>query len=188
MRHNTIHSTPDVFNNHEWVGNLSSPLLLNNNLLVRRDMIYVLSNGRRLAEHRMRYTVKPFALPLHISPWFLLLCLLTPLLLSKDMDHEILKGHNHIRWFKSPNSHMRSLNGLDIVVLHENLLLQVKEHLVFVGHDPTGVPVDVVERCDVSSFLVGPLDDISIHHQINEASTVSMIRIAPRGFHLATIG
>jgi len=107
-----------------------------------------------LAEHRVRYTVKPFDLPLHIPPWFLLRCLLTPLRLGKDMDHEILKGHNHICWCKSPNSRMRSLNGLDIDVLPENLLRHVKEHPVFVGHDPTGVPEDVVERCDVSSFLV----------------------------------
>jgi len=57
MRHNTIHYALDVVNYLEWVGKLSSPLLLNNNLVVRREKSCVLSNMHMLIEHRVRYTV-----------------------------------------------------------------------------------------------------------------------------------
>jgi len=117
--------------------------------------------------------------------------LMTPLRLGKGMDHEILKGDNHIHWIKSPNRHKRSRNGLTIAILLENPLRQVKTHPVFVGYDPTGEPTDVLKRRDVSSILVQPPNDIIIHHQINEAYVVYMIRISPGGgggFHLAVSG
>lgn len=74
---------------------------------------------------------------------------MTPLRLGKDMDHEILKGDNHIRWIKSPNRRRRYRNGLTIAILPENPFRQVKAHPVFVGYDPTGVPADVRKRRDV---------------------------------------
>jgi len=37
MSHCTVHSGPDVADDLVWVGRMSDPLLLNNNLLVRRD-------------------------------------------------------------------------------------------------------------------------------------------------------
>jgi hypothetical protein len=61
--HSTIHSAPDVLDDLEWVGNLSDPLLLNNNLIVRRDISCVLNNGRMVAHNRMGYTVEPFDVP-----------------------------------------------------------------------------------------------------------------------------
>jgi len=70
----------------------------------------------------------------------------------------------------------------EILKSHNHILRQVKACPVFADHDPTRVPADVVETCDVSSFLVRPLDDIIIPHQINEASVVSMIKVAPGGF------
>jgi len=144
MPHCTIHYGSDVQNNLEWVGKLSGPLLLNNNLLARRDMTYVIINGRRLVENRMRYTVEPSDVPLLILPQIPLPCLSTPLRLSKDMDHKILRGHNHVPWLKSPNHRRRSENGLIIAILPENPLRQVKAHHVFAGHDPTRVLADVV--------------------------------------------
>jgi len=64
MPHCTIHSISDVLDDLEWVGNLYDSPLLNNNLLVRRDMSCVLSNKRMLAHKWMRYTVEPFDVPL----------------------------------------------------------------------------------------------------------------------------
>jgi len=89
MRHSTIHSAPDVVNDLEWVGKLSGPLLLNNNLFVRRDMSCVLNNRRRLSEHRVRYTIEPFDVLFRILPRFHLWDRPTPIFLGKDMDHEI---------------------------------------------------------------------------------------------------
>jgi len=66
IRHSTIQFAPDVLDDLEWVGNLSGPLLLNNNLLIRRDKSYVLSNGCMVAHKWMRYTVEPFDVPSRI--------------------------------------------------------------------------------------------------------------------------
>jgi len=89
---------------------------------------------------------------------------MTPFFLGNDMEHEILKADNHIRWVKSPNRRMKSGNGLTIAVLPENPLRQVTAHPVFVSHDPTRVLVDVLKTRDVSPILVQPPDDINIHH------------------------
>jgi len=98
------------------------------------------------------------------------------------MDHKILKENNHILWPKSLKHRRRSWNGRDIVVLPENPLWQVKAHRRIVGHDPTRVPAYVMERRDVPLILVRPPDDINIHHQINQASVMSRIRMVPGWF------
>jgi len=74
------------------------------------------------------------------------------------------------------------VRGLDIVVQPQNSLRQVTTHLVFVSHDPSGVPAYVSKRRQVSSSLVWPPDDISMLHQISCASVVSRIRKAPERF------
>jgi len=58
MPHCTVHSGFDVVDDLVWVGRLSGPLLLNNNLLVGRDMTRmgiscVVRNGRRGVHNRM---------------------------------------------------------------------------------------------------------------------------------------
>jgi len=93
-----------------------------------------------------------------------------------------MEGDNHILWLKILNRHRRYVNGLDIVVLPQNPLGQVTTHNFFVGPDPSGVPACLLKRFDVSSILVRPSDDSSIHHQINEAYAVYTINIALRGF------
>lgn len=55
-------------------------------------------------------------------------------------------------------------------------------HPIFAGNYPTGVLADVVLRRDVSSILMQAPDDIIFHHQINEASIVYKIRMAPGAF------
>jgi len=164
------------------IGNLSGPPLLDNNLLVRRDSSYVLSDKRKVTHNRIRYIVEPQHVPFLIPPLLPRCCLMTHLRLVKDMNHTIVKGHHHILWLKSHKCCMRFENGLDIAVLPENLLRQLKAPPVFANHDPTGVPSNVVKRLGVSLILVQSSDDINIHHQINEASIVSTIIIASRGF------
>jgi len=93
--------------------------------------------------------VEPFDVPLRKLPQFHLHRLPTPLCLGKDMDHKILKGHNHIRWVKRPNRHRRFGNCLIIVILPENPLRQVKAHPILADHDSNGATTDVVERRDV---------------------------------------
>lgn len=110
-----LDSGSDVRNNLEWVGNMSDPLLLNNNLLVRRGMSCVLCNGRMVAHNRMRNTVEPSDVPILIPPLFPRRCLSTPLCLVKDMDQKILKDHNHNLWLKSKQRRRRLGNGLDIL-------------------------------------------------------------------------
>jgi len=88
--------------------------------------------------------VEPFDVPLLKLPRFLLPCRPIPLRLGKDMDHKILKCHNHILWLKSPNHRRRSRKGWIIDVLPGNPLRQVKAHLLFADHNPTGVLADVV--------------------------------------------
>ena len=126
--------------------------------------------------------VEPFDVPLRKLPQFHLHRLPTPLCLGKDMDHKILKGHNHIRWVKRPNRHRRFGNCLIIVILPENPLRQVKAHPILADHDSNGATTDVVERRDVWLILGRHSYDINIHHQINEAYVISRIRIAPGGF------
>jgi hypothetical protein len=98
------------------------------------------------------------------------------------MDHKILKGHNHILWPKSLKHRQRSWNGMNIAILPENPLWQVKAHHRTVGHDPTRVPTYVMERHEILLILVRSPYDISIHHQINQASVMSKIIMAPRQF------
>ena len=94
--HSTFHSASDAVDDLEWVGKLSDPLLLNNNLLVR-DMSCVVSNGHMRAHNRMGYNVEPFDIPHLMLPHLVLQDWITPLLLAKDMDNKIREGHNHIR-------------------------------------------------------------------------------------------
>jgi len=52
MPYCTVHSDPDVVDDLVWVERMSGPLLLNNNLLIRRDrarrgISCVVRNGRR---------------------------------------------------------------------------------------------------------------------------------------------
>jgi len=68
---------------------------------------------------------------------------------------------------------------MHIVVLPENPLRQVKARRRFAGHDPTGVPANIMKRHDVLGILVRPSDDIIIHHHIYEASVVCRIGMAP---------
>jgi len=58
MPHCTVHSGSDVVDDLVWVGRMSGPLLLNKNLLVRRDrtrrgLSCVVRNGRRGVHNRM---------------------------------------------------------------------------------------------------------------------------------------
>jgi hypothetical protein len=106
----------------------------------------------------------------------------TPLLLAKDMYNKLHEGHNHVGWFNNRNPRRRQWNGLDIVVLPQNLLRQVTTHPVFVGHDTSGVPTYVLKRCHVSSSLVRPPDDMSMLHRINCGYEVFRIRKFPGRF------
>jgi len=59
-----LHSASDVVDDLEWIGRMSGPLLLNNNLLVDRSRNIVVRNGRRVDDERMGYTVEPFNVPI----------------------------------------------------------------------------------------------------------------------------
>ena len=144
-------------------------------------MSCVVSNRHRLAHNRMGYTVEPFHVPNGMLPHLVIRDQITPLLLAKDMDNKIREGNNHIRWRKTPNRRRRSQNGLDITVLPQNSLRQVMTHHVPVGHDPSRVPTYVLKRRQVSPRLVRPPYDVSMLQQINHASIVSWINIAPSG-------
>jgi len=65
---------------------------------------------------------------------------LTPLLLANNMQSNLQEGSGHICWGKRQNHRRRSGNGLNIVILPQNPLGQVTHHLLFTGHDPSGVP------------------------------------------------
>jgi len=100
---------------------------------------------------------------------------LTPLLLAKDMDNKLQEGNSHLCWVKRPNRRMRSGNSLNIAVLPQNPLRQVTHHLLFTGHDPSGVPTYVLKRRHVSSVLVRPSDDMTMLHRIHQAFEVCSI-------------
>lgn len=159
-----------VPNNLKWIGNLSHTLLLNNNLLIRRDKSQVLNNctcsfiiGLETLQNQLMY-------PLPTPP--LIHCLPTPISLWKDMERKIFKGQNYLIWLKSHKHSMSSGNALRIAVVPENPLRKVKAHRCTAGHDPTRVRTNIVKRNNVQVILVRPPYNINIHHYINEASTV----------------
>jgi len=176
--HCTLHFGSVVVNDLEWVWRLSDPLLLNNNLLVERDMSCIVRNGRRCDHNRMRYFVEPFHVPLWMLPHLILRDRMTHLLLAKDMDNKLHGGHNYHLWRNLRNRRRRYVNNLDIAVLPQNPLRQVTAHLGLVGHNQSRVPAYVMKRRKVSSSLVRPPDDTSMLHQINCGSVVSNIRKA----------
>jgi len=98
------------------------------------------------------------------------------------MNIKLHEGHNHLRWLKIPNRCRKSVNGLDIAVLPQNPLRQAMSHPVFAGHYSSLVPENFPKRCQVSSSLVRPPDDIMMLHQIKCASIVSRIRKSPERF------
>ena len=63
-------------------------------------------------------------------------------------------------------------NGLNIYVLPLNPLWQVTHYLLFVGHDPSGVPTHVLKRCHVTSVLIRPPGDMTMLHRIQQSSEV----------------
>jgi len=60
MLHSDSHAADDL----QWIGRMSDPLMLNNNLLVDRSGSYVLRNGSRADDKRMRYMVEPSHVPI----------------------------------------------------------------------------------------------------------------------------
>jgi len=98
--------------------------------------------------------------------------LTTPLLLGNDMHSKLQEGSSHICWGKRHNRTRRSGNPLNMSVLPQNPLRQVTHHLLFVGHDPSRVPTHVLKRRHVSSVLVRRLGDMTMLHQIQQASEV----------------
>jgi len=103
----------------------------------------------------------------------------TPLLLGNDMQSKLQEGSNHICWGKRQNRSRRSGNGLIISVLPQNPLPQVTHHLLFAGHDPSGVPTHILKRRHISSVLVRPPSDMTMLHQIQQASEVFSINKLP---------
>jgi len=61
--HSVVYYGSDVSDDLEWVKRLFGPLLLNNSLLVERDMCYEVRNGRNGVHNRMRHMVEPFHVP-----------------------------------------------------------------------------------------------------------------------------
>jgi len=61
---------------------------------------------------------------------------------------------------------------MNIFVLPHNPLGQVTHRLLFPSHDPSGVPAHVLKRRHVSSVLVRPPGDMTMLHQIQQASEV----------------
>jgi len=108
--------------------------------------------------------------------------LVTLLLLGTDMQSKLQEGNNHICWGKRQNRSKRSWNDLNISVLPQNPLGQVTHHLLFVGHDPSGVPAHLLKRRHVSSGLVRPPGDMTMLHQIQQASEVFSISKHPFSF------
>jgi len=157
------------------VRRISSPLLLNNNLFVRRNKNCVVRNDCMGDHKRMRYFVEPVHVPLRMLPNLVLRDRVTLLLLAKDRDSKLHEGHNHLIWCKLRNRRRRSRNGMDIAVLPQNPLRQVTHHPVFAGHDPSSLPSYVMKRRHVSSSLVRPSDDISMLHRISCGTVVSSV-------------
>jgi len=60
MLHSGSHDVDDL----EWIGRMSGPLLLNNNLLVDRSGSSVLRNDNMGNDKRMGYTVEPSHVPI----------------------------------------------------------------------------------------------------------------------------
>jgi len=94
-------------------------------------------------------------------------------LLANDMQSKLQEGNNHIYWGKRQNRRRRSGNNLNIVVLPQNPLRQVTHHLLFIGHDPSGVPAHVLKRHHVSSALVRPPKYMRMLHQDSEVISIS---------------
>jgi len=105
--------------------------------------------------------------------------LVTLMLLGNDMQSKLQEGSSHICWGKRHNRSRRSGNGLNISVLPKNPLWQVTHHPLFAGHDPSGVPANVLKRCHVSSVLVRPPGDMTMLHGIQQASEVFNINKPP---------
>jgi len=180
--HCMLHSASDVADDLEWVERMSDPLLLNNNHLVDRSGNIVLKNGSRVDDKRIGYTVEPFNVPIWMHPLIVLRDRLTAPLLAKDMESKLQEGSSHLCWVKRPNRRRRSGNGLNIVVLPRNQHQQVTHHLLFVGHDPSGVPTYALKRRQVSSVLVRSPDDMTMLHRIHQASKVCSISKPPGRF------
>jgi len=81
-----------------------------------------------------------------------------------------------MHWLKRLNCRRRSGNGLNMVVLPQNLLRQVTHHPGFADHDPSKVLTYVLKRRHVSSVLVRPPGDMRMLHWIHPSSEVSSIR------------
>jgi len=96
-----------------------------------------------------------------------------PRLFVKDlMKSKLQEGSNHICWGKRHNRSRRSGNFLNISVLPHNPLEQVTHLLSFPSHYPSGVPAHVLRRRHVWSVLVQPPGDMTMLHQIQQASEV----------------
>jgi len=108
--------------------------------------------------------------------------LVTPLLLGNDMQSKLQEGNNHICWGKRHNRSRRSGNCMNISVLPQNSLGQVMHHLLFAGHDRSGVPAHVLKKRHVSSVLVRTPGDMIMLHRIQQASEVFSISKPPFRF------
>ena len=109
---------------------------------------------------------------------------MTPLLMAEDMYSKLREGLGHVIFRKTPNVCRRPGSCLDIPVLPKSPLWQVMDPLVFVDHDPSGVPAYVLKGRDVSPSLVRPPDDMRMVQRINGISIVSRISKAPGRFPL----
>jgi len=120
----------------------------------------------------MRYTVEPPNVPIWMDLKLVVRDLVTPLLLGNNMHSKLQESNNHICWGKRHNRSRRSGNILNISVLPHNPLGQVTHHLLFLSHDPSGVPAHVMKMRHVSSVLVRPPGDMTMLHRIQQASEV----------------
>ena len=137
--HRMLHSVSHAADDLQWIKRLSGPLLVNKNILVDRSGKDNVGLWSRVDDKRMGYTVEP---P-NISIWMLSRLVVrdwvTSLLLGNDIQSKLQEGSSHICWGKRQNRSRRSENGLNIFVLPQNPLRQVTHHLLFAGHDPSGV-------------------------------------------------
>jgi len=189
MPHCTVQYSSDVVDDLVWVRRIYGPLLLNKNLLVRRDrtrmgISYVVRNGRRWVQDRMSYPNEPSHVPPKMSPRLTIRNQISHLLQAEDMQSKLHESLSHILCRKTQNVCRRSGPCLDIPVLPKNPLWQVTDPHVFVDHDPSRVPAYVLKGRNVSSSLIRPPDDMRMLQQINDISVVSRISKASGKFSL----